>query len=451
MNGALQSWFDGFNRFVWSEDFRDLRGWRGFTIKTLRLLYVVVRDLLRGELNLRAMSLVYTSLLSLVPLLAVSFSVLKAFGVHNKIQPLLEGFLTPIGPKGVELAGKIVNFVEGIKVGLLGSIGVGLLIYTGVTLLQKIEAAFNFVWQIDSLRSFGHRLRNYLSVIVIGPVLVFSALGITASVMNTALVQKIQSIEPFGSLMFGTSKLVPYVLVWMAFTMIYVFVPNTRVKLSAAAVGGLLAAIAWQTTGWGFAAFIASSARYAKVYSSFAILILALIWLYLNWLILLVGAQISFYMQNPQFLVMQPVSLVLSNRLRERLALVLMFLIGYNHYHDRAPWTLDTLIDHLELSPEPVHRVLLALRELGYVEETADNPPAFLPAKDIGTIELRTLLSSVRRGGESRWLNDERVVTPPPVDEALARLQLAMDETLRGENLRDLVCRQTLPSREVSS
>jgi len=451
MIGALQSWLDRFNRLVWAEDFRALQGWRGFAIKALRVLYVVIRDLLRGELNLRAMSLVYTTLLSLVPLLAVSFSVLKAFGVHQQIQPLLENFLGPIGPQGVELAGKIVDFVEGIKVGLLGSIGVGLLIYTGVTLLQKIEEAFNFVWRIDILRSFGQRLRNYLSVIVIGPVLVFSALGITASVMNTELVRRIQEVEPFGTLMFGTSKLIPYLLIWVAFTVIYVFVPNTQVRLGAAATGGLVAAAVWQTTGWGFAVFIASSARYAAVYSSFAILILALIWLYFNWLILLVGAQIAFYIQNPQFLAANPVRLVLSNRLRERLALVLMFLIGYNHCHNRAPWTLDKLVDHLELPPEPVHRMMVCLKEQGFVEETSDDPAAYLPAKDIGTIEVRALLASVRRAEESRLLNAERLVTPLPVEETLARLQLVIDETLQGENLRDLVGKQSLPSREVTS
>ena len=125
----------------------------------------------------------------------------------------------------------------------------------------------------------------------------------------------------FGSLLELASKLAPYLLVWIAFTFVYLFVPNTRVRVGSAAVGAFFAALAWQTTGWGFAAFIASSARFPAIYSSFAILILLLIWLYLSWFILLLGSQVAFYIQNPRYVTMKPVRLVLSNRMKERLAL----------------------------------------------------------------------------------------------------------------------------------
>ncbi|MDH3871262.1 MAG: YihY/virulence factor BrkB family protein, partial [Gammaproteobacteria bacterium] len=138
--------------YVWGDDLRHLGGLRKVLVFILRVLHMLFRELLGGQLNLRAMSLVYTTLLSLVPLLAVSFSVLKGFGVHTKIEPLLYNFMTPLGPKGIEVADRIISFVENVQVGVLGSVGFALLIYTVVALLQKIEAAFNFVWQIDHLR-----------------------------------------------------------------------------------------------------------------------------------------------------------------------------------------------------------------------------------------------------------------------------------------------------------
>jgi membrane protein len=439
MSGILQKYWDLLNGFVWDVDLRSLRGPRRFLIQTLRFVYVLVRDLWRGDLNLRAMSLVYSTLLSVVPLLAVSFSMLKGFGVHNQFEPYLYRFLEPLGPKGVEVGDSIIEFVENIRVGVLGAVGLGLLIYTVVSLLQKIEAAFNHVWQIDNLRSLGQRFSNYLSVVLIGPVLVFTALGITASLMSTAFYERVVAVEPFGSLMEGATKLAPYFLVWVAFTFVYVFVPNTRVRLRSAAVGGLVAGIAWQTTGWAFAAFVASSARYPAIYSSLAILILLLIWLYLNWFIILLGAQISFYFQNPQYVTMKPVRLVLSNRLKERLALGVMFLVGHHHYHSREPWNLETLVDHLQLPNEPVHQLLLLLLHHGYLEETASEPPAYLPARALETIQVRDLLDSVRQAGESRFLQDDRAPSLEPVDAVVEKAKDAVRVALGDLSLRDLI------------
>src|SRR5210317_2290690 len=137
------------NAYVWDDDMRELSGWRRYLMFVLRVLHLLIKELMGGQLNLRAMSLVYTTLLSIVPLLAVSFSVLKGFGVHDKLEVLLYNLLTPLGPSGVEITDKIVTFVDNVRVGVLGSIGFALLIYTVIALLQKIEAAFNFVWQID--------------------------------------------------------------------------------------------------------------------------------------------------------------------------------------------------------------------------------------------------------------------------------------------------------------
>ena len=444
MNEQIRKIQARINAYVWETDLQAMSWvWR-FLVRALRFSYVIARDFAAGQLNLHAMGLVYTTLLSLVPLLAVSFSVLKMFGVHNQVGPLLHDFLAPLGAKGDELAGNVINFVENVDVGVLGTIGLGMLIYTAVSLLQKIEGAFNHVWRIEGLRRFGPRFGNYMSVILFGPLLVVGALGITASVLNASLVRRLAAIEPFGSLIVGAGKLVPYLLVWIAFTIVYVFVPNTRVRLGAGATGALVAGVAWQSAGWGFATFIASSARYAAIYSSFAILILFLIWLYLNWLILLLGAQIAFYVQNPRYLTIKPVRVVLSNRLKERLALGIMYLIAGSHHHNRPPWTLQRLIEHLDLPAGPNLSLLQLLREEGFISETGDDPPAYLPARDIATLELRAVLGAVRAAEEKRF--------PPlgpsapelaPVEAVLARAGAAVNGALAGMTLRDLVAEES--------
>jgi len=426
---------------IWGTDLRSLSLPRRLLLRTARFLYVLVRDLLQGDLNLRAMSLVYSTLLSVVPLLAVSFSLLKALGAHNELKPFLYKFMDPLGAEGREVADNIVGFVENMNVGVLGFVGVGLLIYTVISLMQKIESALNFVWHITSLRSIGQRFSNYLSVVLVGPVLVFTALGLTAKI-SANLVEGMQSVAPLGGLMDSVARFTPYVLIWVAFTFIYAFVPNTSVRLGPAAAGALVAAFAWQSSGWAFAAFVTSSARYPDIYSSFAILILLLIWLYLNWFILLLGAQIAFYFQNPRYITIKPVHLVLSNRLKERLAIGVMFLIGSHHYHSRKPWTLDSLVAHLELPPDPVNQLLVLLNKAGLVEQTASKPPAYLPARDIETIRMIEVLAAVRQAGETDLLQLEDVVSPGPVDDVVTRMRAAVVDELGALSVRDLVLQE---------
>jgi membrane protein len=437
---GIQQQLKRLNTFVWDDDLRDLHGLHKLLVFVLRVLELLFKELMGGQLNLRAMSLVYTTLLSIVPLLAVSFSVLKGFGVHNKIEVLLYNLLMPLGPSGVEITDKIVSFVENVRVGVLGSIGLALLIYTVVALLQKIEAAFNFVWQIENLRAFSQRFSNYLSVILIGPVLIFSAVGFTATVLNMEVAQRLAAIEPFGTLMLFGSMLVPYILVCLAFTLIYIFIPNTRVQFKAALIGGVIAGVIWKITGWGFAAFIASSSKYAAIYSSFAILILLLIWLYLSWLILLVGSQIAYFVQHPRYMTLHREPVVLSNRMREQLALQIMYLVGYNHFHHRPAWNLEQFVDYLDLPGEPVHRVIRVLVDTGYlIEIINEDTPVYLPLHDIETIRLVDVISDIRSARESRNVCMEHLTPVKAVDEVMSNLRASRQATLGEQTLRSLV------------
>jgi len=432
-----------FVRGLWDVDLNSLSRYRVFIIKFLRLLYVAVREFTEGHITLRAMGLVYTTLLSIVPLLAVSFSVLKGLGVHNQIEPLLLNFLSPLGPKGEEISAKVIGFVGNIKVGVLGTLGLSMLFYTVISLIQKIESALNAIWKIKKSRSFARRFSDYTSIILIGPVLIFSAMGLTASVMNTRVLQGIISVELFGAAIYLAGKIIPYLLVCAAFTFIYSFVPNIKVKFRSALAGGLFAGILWETTGWAFASFVVSSTKYTAVYSGFAILIMFLIWLYLSWLILLVGAEVSFYHQYPQFLTVKKETLLLSNRLKERLAILVMFLIGDNFYHDRKPWNLDSLLNQLNFPLEPVQDVLTALEDHGFLLQTGDDPPAFLPAKDLENIKLRELLSSVRIAEEASYAIEGKFMLNSEVDLIMQKVDSAIDDALADKTLKSLIVKRS--------
>jgi len=424
--------------FLWGEDIGSAPALRRRLILTLRTLYAVGRDFAEGQLTLRAMSLVYTTLLSLVPLLALSFSVLKGFGVQNQVRPTLLALLAPLGDKGLEIAEQVIGFVNNIKVGVLGALGLGLLIYTVVTLLQKIELSLNYVWRVKSARPIAQRFSQYLSVLMIGPLLIFSAMGVTAALFGSSAMQALIAIEPLGTLVGLAAKLLPFLFVIAAFSFVYVLMPNTRVHLSSALVGATVAGILWQTLGWGFAAFIAGSTNYTAIYASFAIVIFSMIWLYLNWLIVLIGASIACYYQYPALLVTPRREFRLSNRVKEKLALLIATYIGRSYYNNAPAWSLSTLADHMGVPLMSVEAVLKPIKRAGYITETADDPPYYLPARSFETISVKELLDTVRAAEEEPGMSAEILSHEAGVESLLINVDEAVSSSLRGSSLREL-------------
>jgi len=432
---ALYKWFYD---IIWQTPTESLPRAQAYTVRFMRMAIVLTRDLTKGQLNLRAMGLVYTTLLSIVPLLAISFSVLKAFGVYNQIQPILLGFLEPLGEQGTEITSRVMQFINSVNVGVLGSVGLALLLYTAVSLVQKVEESFNFIWHVGQARSFGERFSRYVSALLVGPLLVFSAMGITATVASLGVVRDAMEIEAIGWIALRVSRLLPYALVIAAFTFFYSFIPNTKVRLGPALVGGLVGGVAWQSAGWAFAQFAASSTKYAAIYSSFAILILFMLWLYLSWLILLFGSSVAFYVQQPEYLVKKGGEPRLSNRMRERLALVIMSLIGRNHVDGRAPWSADALARSLRMPTGAIDELLTALQSRNILATTGEQPPGWLPVRDLDKVSANELLDTVRTAGEEQYLNTQALSVPESVTRVLQRYDEATEEALRGVTVKDL-------------
>lgn len=427
------------SRLVWDTDLNKASMPRVILIRSLQVIAGLHRELSRGELTLRAMGLVYTTLLSLVPLLAVSFSVLKAFGVHNQIEPLLMNFLEPLGTKGEEITANIIAFVENMRVGVLGSLGLAVLVYTVISLVQKIEDAFNNIWHDTPNRNLLRRFSDYLSVMLVGPVLVFSALGLTASMVSHKLVQSILGIEPFGTLFYYLGQIMPFILIIAAFTFVYVFIPNTKVRIRSALAGGAIAGVLWKTAGWGFALMVARSTNYDAIYSGFAILILFMIWLYVSWLILLLGAQMAFYHQNPQFLRLKSEHSRLSPRIREYLGYWLMCRIGDCYQRGEAPPSLQALASTAQMPTNLVAEILNALHRNNLLRETADEPIGYVPGRDPQTLSLNMIHDALRSSNENTFAVDTQAIHDERIESLMQRLNDAARETFGTENLQSLI------------
>lgn len=407
-------------------------------IGTARVIYAVVRDLTDGQLTLRAMSMVYTTLLSLVPLLALSFSVLKGFGVHNQIEPMLFNFVAPLGEQGEEIAHKIMQFVDNVNARALGSVGLVILMYTVVSLLQKVERGFNFIWRVGEARSFVQRFSDYLSVVMIGPVLLFTALGITASALNAEFVQRLTTVAVLGDAVVMLTKLVPYILVIFAFTFVYIFVPNTRVKVRTAFIGALVAGALWETSGWAFASFVASSTRNVAIYSGFAVLILFMMWLYLSWLILLIGASIAFYVQNPEYRLVPQESMRLGNRSSEHLALQIMYLVSRAFLQGQSGWSLDRLVESIGLPKLLISESVSVLMAKGLLLETSDKPAVYVPATDPQHMTVQHVLSAVRDEDDLPVSTGRGMAVDRPVAIMAERMDAQMEVMCSAVSLAEL-------------
>lgn len=406
--------------------------------KTGRIGYALARDMVSGNLALHAMSLVYTTLLSIVPLLALSFSVLKALGVHQRMEPLLYQFFQPMGPQGVQLAEQILGFVDNMKVGVLGSVGLVILVYTVISLVQKIERSFNMIWHVPDMRSMTQRFSNYLSVIMVGPMLMVSAIGISSTIYSSSMVQALMAVEPLGAIILFLSRFTPFLLVVGAFTFVYVFIPNTRVKLKYAFIGGLIAGISWQAAGMLFASFVAGSAKYAAIYSSFAIGIILLIWIYLNWMILLLGSSIAFYLQNPGS-VAKRYQVRLSPELLEKTGLALMWLAARPFYEGKPAPQQEDLETRLRVPGEVTRDLSDKLIRAGLLSLAGRNGDRLMPACSLEMITVGRVLETIRT-------DEDRVVDRLPYsipkallvqrraeDESVTFAQLLHDETASNE------------------
>jgi len=393
-----------------------------------RFVYAVMRDLSDGQLTLRAMSLVYTTLLSLVPLLAFSFSVLKGFGAHRQIQPLLYEFLAPLGEKGAEITDQVIAFVENVRGDVLGGIGLALLIFTVISMVQKVEDTFNYIWQVQTSRSLARRFSDYLSVILVGPVLMVTAMGLLATISSSDVMQAITEVQPFGALLAAVSRLAPFVLVVMVFAFVYMFVPNTRVRFVPALIGAVLAGAAWTLGGSLFASVVVGSTRYAAIYSSFAIAIIALVWLYLSWLVLLLGAQVAFYAQNPQRLRWGRDQLKLSIAQAESLAFGVMRQVGLA-FRRGEQCDFGALAQSLACAARALEEVTNRLESEGLLLRTEEE--TFVPGRDPDAIPLAAILHAVR--GADPAGGDPRVAA------LMRRLRDEEQSSLSGRTLADLV------------
>ena len=388
-------------------------------LRILRYPYAVIRDLTRGDINLRAMGLVYTSLLSIIPLVAFAFAILKIFGARHDLEPIVYEFFRPMGgPIADQLAKRVVEFAHRVSTSMVGFVGLGLLAYTLFGTIKKVEDSFNFVWHVAHPRGLARRVAEYLILLVVGPLLLVGFVGLSHAAMETTAVQEVARSRMLRHLAIGLS---PYLMVTVFFTGMYMLIPNTRVHWRPALIGAVVAGVLWAAVGKTFTAFVVYSTRLQLVYAGFAFIVAALLWTYFGWLILLAGAQLSFYIQNPNYLRLGLRELRLSSVETEQLALRLMYFVAHAQIAGEQRWKVSLLANELGLPGIAMARFVATLEGAGLLTVTDDEE--LVPARDIGQITACEILDAARNQRSGHII--PREVTIPSVDQLMARIEEA--------------------------
>ncbi len=438
---------NGWHRLLWEQDPRQLNLVQAFLLRQLQTAALVIHDFLQDRCMLRASALTYSSLLAIVPMLALTFALLKAFGVQNSLEPLI---LEKLNVGSQEVVTSILTYVDNTQVGKLGVFGLLFLLLAVISLLSNIEDSFNHVWGVKGMRPLIRRFSDYLSVLMVGPVLLISAMSMTSSLTSNQLVQRLIDMDVVGSLILTLFKMGPYLLMWIAFAILYVFMSNTRVEWPAAIAGGILGGTLWQLAQWSYVNFQVGVAKYNAIYGTMAALPIFMIWVYISWNIVLLGLEFTYARQNLQTGGRDLHGSEVSRYSYERVALIVLVVLAGRFYRAEKPLGKERLALQLGIPPRLCDHVLQELLSLGYVTEICvrrTNRRRYQLGRSAEQLSVADIIDGLRcLGEEVLHLSDCPEVRVASA--ALSRLATARNRELGEMSLKSLVDQDGLPPGE---
>jgi len=416
----------------------DGRSWlTRWLLGELRVFYFIVRGFKEHQCALQASALTFVTLLSMVPLLALGLATVKGLGIvilppeppdsattvtvqattlppsatrgplvatkvstqdetlQRSFGKLFRDALTRLTADQVEVRDRIISYVQ--KSLALKTAGILLLLVAAISALGTMEHVFNQIWGIRRSRSLLRKFTDYLSVVIVCPLLLVAAMAITTALSSNALLERLSHIGYVNEAAARVLKWAPYLSVWVALAFLYLFLPNTRVKLRCALIGGFVAGIVWQFAFWGYAKCQAVMTNYSLVYSTLAALPIFLSWLYLSWLIVLFGAEVAAAYQNVEAYSRARITRRISPAERLRIGLNLVLAICARFRREEIPWTADQLSRYLECPARLVDELLADLTKANIVMPAGTGRlPTYQPAIPLNNISPARVIEALQ-------------------------------------------------------
>jgi membrane protein len=389
---------------IWLLPEKDLPRSKAFSIRALKILLLAIRGFQRDQCTTKASALTFYSMLSVVPVIAVFFGIAKGFGFDKKLQvQLLAEFSEQkdVLLKVFEFSNAMLQKTNG---GVIAGIGVGLLFYSVVKVLGRIEDSFNDIWKVRKSRTIARKFTDYLSVTIVCPILVIMASSLTVTLASQlkAIAGKLSQwgLPPAPILLL--LEIIPFVLIWVVFAFILIYMPNTKVRLKPGIAAAVVAGTAYQAAQWIYISFQVGVAKANAIYGSFAALPLFLMWIQISWLIVLMGSEISFAAQNVDTLGFPAGSEKVSLHHKRILALLIARLVVRNFSEGKKPLTPSRIANALGMPSLLVHRIIEDFSSAGFfvaVKTEEGEEAAYQPARDIRGVTVQNVLDSLERSG----------------------------------------------------
>ncbi len=399
-----------FNTGIWEIRLKNLHPIKTFGIRYLRVILLAVRGFLNDHCQKTASVLTYYSLLNVVPVVAVAFAIAKGFGLEK----LIENQILQMAEKAnwqADITNQVITFshklLEQAKGGVIAGVGVILLFWTVISILGKIEESLNEIWEVKKSRTLVRKFTDYIAMMVIGPFLFIISSSATVLVASQVkvIVNKIALLGVFSNVIFFLLNLLPYVSIWVLFTMLYIIMPNTRIPLRSAILGGVTAGTIAQIVQWIYIKFQIGAASYGAIYGSFAALPLFLAMLQMSWMIVLLGAEIAYANEHYETFGFHPEYSRISASSKKLLMLRVFHLLTKKFSLGERPLSAHQIAYALEIPVRLVRQILYELSDVGLVVETPKGMKgeiAFQPGRTVENITVKFALDEYEKYGMTK-------------------------------------------------
>lgn len=408
---TLQKVIYFFNEQIWEDYTKNRPVYYRFAINMLRVIILAFKGFKKDECPIRSSALTYFSLLSIVPVIAVAFAISKGFGLEQILEREISKNLASQKEVMTYLLTFSKSMLNSAKGGILAVIAIGVLLYTVLKLFHHIENAVNTIWNIERSRTFLRKFTDYLSIVIIAPILLVAS-GTANVYISTILmdISKDSFLELLSPVFFFFIKLVPYITIWLLFTLMYMIMPNKKVKFTHAFIAGLIAGTAYQLIQFYYINLQVGFSRYNAIYGSFAALPLFLIWVQLSWLVFLLGAEISAALNNIRSYGFKKKYEFLSISKKRMLSLLILKKITNEFAKGESPPDSQGLSDSLKLPIQYMSDITENLIAAGLVNEVlygSKNISGFQPAKDISQLSFSEAIQKLDNLGDNNILLNE--------------------------------------------
>lgn len=385
---------------VWRIRVKNVEGMKGVLIRQLRIVLLAIRGFTEDKCQLRASALTFFSLLSIVPVVAMAFGIAKGFGVEQLLEKQLYERLQGQEEVTAQIIQFANTFLENSKGGVIAGVGIVVLFWSVIKVLGNIESSFNDIWGIKKSRHLGRKFTDYLSIMLICPILLIMSSSLTVLIISQVknILAKITILGPVAPFIMMGINLLPYAVIWVLFTFLYIFLPNTKVKFKSGLVGGIIAGSIYQIVQCGYITFQVGVSKYGAIYGSFAALPLFLVWLQISWLIVLLGAEVAFAEQNVETYEFEPDCLKVSHAFKRCLSVAIMQGCVKRFHEGLKPQSADEISHDMEIPIRLMNQILFELTEAGLLSEVKDNESvvsAYQPAMDIEDLSIMKVVAGL--------------------------------------------------------